>query len=120
MECKFRENLRDELNYQGVTVKELAGKTGISKRTIENYLSSKGTLPPVDYACKIASVLNISVEALVSGAPFKTDGGKLSAKSKSILNDMEKLSAENQDLLIYMIHAAASKTANEKQEPPDF
>jgi transcriptional regulator with XRE-family HTH domain len=66
----FRENLREELDYQDISVKELSAKTGISKRTIENYLSKRGSIPPADYACKIANLLNVPVEWLVTG----TDG----------------------------------------------
>ena len=32
----FRENLKDELKYQDIKVKELADKTGISKRAIDH------------------------------------------------------------------------------------
>ena len=67
METNFRKNLRSELDYQSMPVKELAYKTGISKRSIENYLSSRESLPPIDYAYKIAQVLNVSMEYLISG-----------------------------------------------------
>ena len=63
----FKENLKSELTYQGVLVKELAARTGISKRTIDNYLREKSSLPPVDVAVKIAEALNVSVEYLVNG-----------------------------------------------------
>lgn len=110
MECKFRENLRDELNFQNITVKELSYMTGISKRTLENYLGGKGTIPPVDYACKIAEVLNVSVETLVKGTPFSSEKKEqISAKTKMLLEDMQKLPEDSQELVLYMIHAAASK-----------
>ena len=47
---RFRENLKAELTYQGILVKELSAKTGISKRTLDNYLREKGSMPPADYA----------------------------------------------------------------------
>ena len=34
----FRENLRSELDFQGLTVKELSAKTGIIKEALDNYL----------------------------------------------------------------------------------
>ena len=37
----FRENLKDELKYQDIRVKELADRTGISKRAIDHYLAEK-------------------------------------------------------------------------------
>ena len=50
----FKENLRDELNFQGMTVKELAAKTGIIKGSLDNYLGVRASIPPADVAVKIA------------------------------------------------------------------
>ena len=107
MEFNFKDNLRDELNYQGISLKELSAKTNISKRTLENYLGSKNTIPPLDYACKIARALNVSVEMLALGKPFSSEQPELSANIKSLINDFQKLNKENQDFLLKMIHAAA-------------
>lgn len=63
----FRENLKDELKYQDIKVKELAEKSGISKRTIDHYLASRSTIPQAEAAVKIAQVLDVSVEYLVTG-----------------------------------------------------
>ena len=63
----FRETLRSELDFQDIKVKELAVKTGISQRTLEGYLGARGSIPPADVAVKIAQVLNVSVEYLVTG-----------------------------------------------------
>ncbi|MBD5439902.1 MAG: helix-turn-helix transcriptional regulator [Treponema sp.] len=63
----FRETLRSELDFQDIKVKELAIKTGISQRTLEGYLGARGSIPPADVAVKIAQVLNVSVEYLVTG-----------------------------------------------------
>jgi lambda repressor-like predicted transcriptional regulator len=41
----FRENLKAELSYSGILVKELAAQTGIKKHTIDNYLSVRGRMP---------------------------------------------------------------------------
>ena len=63
----FRENLKDELKYQDIRVKELAEKTGISKRAIDHYLAEKHTEPTAETAVKIAHELGVSVEYLVTG-----------------------------------------------------
>lgn len=63
----FRENLKSELSFRGILVKELSLKTGINKRTLDNYLREKGNIPPADIAVKIADALNVSVEFLVTG-----------------------------------------------------
>ena len=67
----FRENLKSELSFQGILVKELSAKTGIKKRTLDNYLREKGSIPPADFAVKIASALDVSVEFLVTGRDRK-------------------------------------------------
>ena len=67
MSNNFRENLKDELEYQNITIKELSLKTEISNRSIENYLSKRESIPPADYAVKIAKALGVTVEYLVTG-----------------------------------------------------
>lgn len=67
MDSMFKQTLRAELNFQDIRVKELAYKTGISQRTIEGYLSARGSIPPADVAVKIADALRVSVEYLVTG-----------------------------------------------------
>ena len=63
----FRENLKEELIYQDITVKELSERTGISKHTLDHYLTKNGSRPQVELAVKIARALNVSVEYLVYG-----------------------------------------------------
>lgn len=74
---RFRENLKAELTYQGILVKELSAKTGISKRTLDNYLREKGSMPPADYAVLIAKALNTSVEYLVTGETSSNSDSQL-------------------------------------------
>lgn len=69
----FKENLKNELTYQGMLVKELSQKTEIPKRTLDNYLREKGSMPPADYAVRIAKVLNTSVEFLINGTEEKKE-----------------------------------------------
>ena len=63
----FRENLKDELKYQDITVKELAYKTGINKRTLDNYIRENESQPTVENAVKIAKALGVTTEYLVTG-----------------------------------------------------
>ena len=67
MDSVFKQTLRDEMDYKDIRVKELALQTGISQRTLESYLSARGSIPPADVAVKIAKALNVSVEYLVTG-----------------------------------------------------
>lgn len=67
----FKENLKELLEYKDITLKELSYRTGISKRSIENYLNARASMPPADYACKIASAFDTTVEFLVYGNETK-------------------------------------------------
>ena len=63
----FRENLKAELAYKDILVKELADLSGVNKRTLDNCLREKSNTPPADVAVKIAQALKVSVEYLVTG-----------------------------------------------------
>lgn len=95
----FRENLKNELSYQGILVKELAEKTGINKRTLDNYLREKANIPPADIAVKIAKELNVSVEYLVTGKNSEIKDQnylKISSKQKlESLTEKEIIIVEN-------------------------
>jgi transcriptional regulator with XRE-family HTH domain len=63
----FKENLKAELSYQGILVKELANLSGIKKHTIDNYLNTHNSIPSAEAAVRIARVLGVTVEYLVTG-----------------------------------------------------
>lgn len=63
----FRSRLKDEISYQDIRLKELAEKAGLSLRTLETYVRTKGSMPAADVAVRIAQVLGVSVEYLVTG-----------------------------------------------------
>ena len=63
----FKENLKSELAYSGMLVKELAAKSGVKKSSLDNYLKAKGQIPSVEVGLKIAQALGVTVEYLVTG-----------------------------------------------------
>lgn len=94
----FKENLKDELKYQGILVKELADKSGIPKGTIDHYLAEKNTAPIAENAVKIARALNVSVEYLVMGKNTDLHDGDFSY-SPQIRLLASKLSRMNENQL---------------------
>jgi transcriptional regulator with XRE-family HTH domain len=68
----FRENLKSQLQYSDIPVKELAARSGIKKKTLDSYLSARSYIPSVEAAVSIARALGVSVEYLVTGQ----EGGK--------------------------------------------
>ncbi len=97
MDSIFKQTLRSEMDFQDVRVKELASKTGISPRTLEGYLSSRGSMPPADVAVKIADALNVSVEYLVKGKKTERNpsgnlpGMNLPMDKRNLIKEFAKL-----------------------------
>jgi len=71
MKSDFKTNLRTELDYLGLTVKELSAKTGIAKGTLDCYLGVRASMPPADIAVNIANALGVTVEYLINGQETK-------------------------------------------------
>lgn len=63
----FAENLKEMLEIKDIEIKELANATGISKNTIDNYLSGQKSIPNAENAVKIAKFLGTTVEYLITG-----------------------------------------------------
>ena len=63
----FRDRLREEIEFKGLLGKEIAAKVGISYSTFLSYIDSRGVLPNVETAVKIANVLGVTAEYLVNG-----------------------------------------------------
>jgi transcriptional regulator with XRE-family HTH domain len=92
----FRENLKAELMYSGMLVKELAVQAGIKKHTIDNYLSVRGRMPAADVAVRIADVFGVSVEYLVKGSETAKSRtfGYLHLEVRQMVRIAEKLSPD--------------------------
>ena len=97
----FRENLKDELIYQDIKVKELAEMTGISKHTLDHYLATNGSQPQAELAVKIARALKVSVEELVCG---KNENIEAEKDTNSIMNELEKLNESDYLFVKRLIH----------------
>lgn len=69
----FNENLKEAMYCKNVTTIQLATLSGINSGTISNYLKTKGSMPPVDKALKLAKALDVSVDFLVNGFEEKTE-----------------------------------------------
>ena len=112
----FNENLKGELEYKGMLVKELANKTGIPKQTIDNYLLSNGSMPPADKAVTIAKALGVSVEYLITGketANKRIHRKIFSPEVRSISDRVEPLSREKRKI----IENTVTELINILQEP---
>ena len=95
MNDNFKTNLRAELDYLGLTVKELSAKTGIPKGTLDCYLGVRASMPPADIAVKIAEALNVSVEYLITGHESKKNDKMLDHNVRSIIQILPELSEKS-------------------------
>jgi transcriptional regulator with XRE-family HTH domain len=101
----FRENLKAELTYNDMLVKELAARSGVNKRTIDNYLRKDGPVPSVDAALKIARVLDVSVEYLVTGHNtfHKKNNTIISPNLRSMLQSLGELDEADRKFIFTLI-----------------
>ena len=113
----FSRRLRSEIEYLGLTQKEFAAKAGIKKRALDAYLRTQQSMPPADIAVKMASVLGISVEYLVTGKEYKqtVDISKY-LQFKDLLDDLAILPDETYT----PIKAVAKAFADHHRKKPSF
>ena len=58
----FANRLKEEIEYLGLTRKELAFKADIKIRALAMYLGTQNSMPPADVAVRLARALNVTVE----------------------------------------------------------
>jgi len=104
----FSKRLRSEIEYIGLSQKEFAAKAGIKKRALDAYLRAQQSMPPADTAVKIASVLGVSVEYLVTGKEYqKSIDVSAYLQFRDILDDLAVLPDEILIPIKAMIKTAA-------------
>ena len=99
----FKENLKSELSYQNMLVKELAAMTGMSKKTLDNYLSVRGYMPSADVAVKIAQALRVSVEYLVTGEELTAPRSSHGPEIRDLIQNFKLLSENDRKIAIAII-----------------
>lgn len=101
----FSENLRELLDYKDIELKELSAGTGISKNTLDNYLSGQKSLPNVENGVKIARFLGVSVEYLVCG----TDNFVSLEPLENVISNLKKLKKADYISVSNIIKSLAKK-----------
>ena len=95
----FKENLKSELLYQDMLVKELAVRTGISRHTLDNYLNVRENMPTADVAVKIAQVLGVTVEYLVTGDENFAEKSMLGIEIRALIQNFKHLSEDDRKMI---------------------
>ena len=113
MSKDFKKNLRIELDYLNLTVKELSSKTGIPKGTLDCYLGARESMPPADIAAKIAGALGITVEYLVTGERTKKQDKLLNHDIRSLIQIVTELNKKDTETILAL--ASFLKNQSEKR-----
>jgi transcriptional regulator with XRE-family HTH domain len=113
----FRENLKEELNRKNILVKELSAKSGIKKRTLDKYLTENGSIPSAEAAVKIARVLGISVEFLVTGRDPRIEAARNSLYSdiRELVRVAETLDESSREFML-ILAKSLKKMLNKQQD----
>lgn len=105
---QFWTNVKEELDYNMITQKDLARLVGISYNTLQSWIT-KDRLPDAEQALKIAKELKTSVEYLLTGK--NESQSNINPLVQNLIPKLNHLSNENLDLL---------KILAEKLQPPQI
>lgn len=103
----FWDNVLVELDYLGMTNKALAEKAGFDPSNIGRGIRLKSS-PSADTAVKIAKVLNVSVEYLVTGSETQSDENAIKnlnklKKYETVLNKLESIPEKSRNSILSLI-----------------
>lgn len=104
----FKDNLREEISFQGLQIKEIANKTGISNSTFLSYVDARGSLPNVEIAVKIAQALGVSVEYLVTGNETPKDR-ILTPEVKKAVALLSNLNSKEIEVILNLLEVLSKK-----------
>ena len=112
----FKENLKSELTYSGILVKELAALSGVNKRTIDNYLNTHNCMPSADAAVRIAGALGVTVEYLITGHEKRERNHPLPfPDSRAVLKNLETLNKRDRKIVLNLIKSLKEMEDSEKK-----
>ena len=98
----FSKHLKSEIDYSGLSYKELSQKSGVAERALYTYVATKNpSMPPADVAYKIARALGVSVEYLVTGGTEKSS--HISAETRFVTETFDALSENDKKSVIALL-----------------
>ena len=111
----FKTNLRNELDFLDLTVKELSFKTKIAQGTLNGYLGVRASIPPADIAVKIANSLGVTVEYLVKGQEITKQDKSLERNIRLVIQILPELNERDVETIL-----ALSKIFKKQSEKNNF
>jgi transcriptional regulator with XRE-family HTH domain len=115
----FRENLKIELTFADMLVKELSERSGVHKRALDTYLRENGSMPSADNAVRIASALGVTVEYLVTGAQSRPERtlASLSSGLQILLRHAQELPDDDLEIVITLIKSLQKRKTRHTTKP---
>jgi len=112
----FKENLKAELAYKNILIKELASISGVNRRSIDNYLREDNSMPSADAAVRIANALGVTVEYLITGNEQKERTPSMPfPDSRVVLKNLEALNKRDRKIVINLIKSLKEMEDFEKK-----
>jgi len=111
----FRENLKEELDFSGMYVKELAALSGVKKQTIDSYLKVNNCMPSADAAVAIAQVLGVSVEYLVTGKEIKRKTVQYPIEARIVAELTAQMEEKNRRMAVAVIESMKKQEDEENK-----
>jgi transcriptional regulator with XRE-family HTH domain len=99
----LKKNLKAELTYSGIMVKELSNLSGVNLHTLNNYLSKKGQLPSIEAGVKIAHALGVTAEYLVFGDADEREEIRANGEIRSIIKITKNFNERKRRLALEMM-----------------
>jgi len=113
----FKENLKEQLIYSGMYVKELATQSGIKKQTIDSYLNVNASVPSAEAAVAIARALGVSVEYLVTGhEPKGNNNPHYPMEARLAAEIIAKMNEKDRKLALAVIKAMRKQEEQEDEK----
>ena len=110
----FKENLKEQLNFTGMYVKELAVLSGVKKQTIDSYLNVNSCTPSADAAVAIAQALGVSVEYLVTGKEIKQKTVQYTAEARTAAELIMQMEEKNRRMTVAVVKSIKKQEDEEK------
>ncbi|MBO4858434.1 MAG: helix-turn-helix transcriptional regulator [Treponema sp.] len=102
----FWKNVENELEYQNISRKDLAKRAGFAVSGISLGISNN-SVPSADVAVRIAKVLNVSVEYLVTGKNAKNEN--LTPQMNQLFSNIQKLNNYDLETVSLLVQRTLNK-----------
>ncbi len=106
----FNGNLRQIMDENNISQKQLSERTGIPASSIASWYGKQSSSPSIEAVCKIADVLNVTVDYLVGresedGRIIIEERENLNVQERELVTEFRKLSVKKQSKVLGYISA---------------